>query len=42
MCLRSWGLIEEAKEDGDDDELDDEDVRKPRGFGRGDSDNSNS
>jgi hypothetical protein len=41
MCLRSWSLIEEAKEDGDD-ESDDEDVRKPRGFGRGDSDNINS
>ena len=32
MCLRSWGLINE--EGDDDEELDDDDIRKDRAFGR--------
>jgi hypothetical protein len=39
MCLRSWGLIEESKEDdGNEDTDDDDDVRKDRGFGRSELD----
>jgi hypothetical protein len=39
MCLRSWGLIEEGKDDdGDEDTDDDDDVRKDRGFGRAEPD----
>jgi hypothetical protein len=35
MCLRSWGLVPEGKEeDGDDVETDEDDIRKERGFGR--------
>jgi hypothetical protein len=35
MCLRSWGLIEEGKEDDSDEDIDDDDdVRKDRGFSR--------
>jgi hypothetical protein len=33
MCLRSWGLMEESPDDGDNDESDDDDVRKDRGYG---------
>jgi hypothetical protein len=33
MCLRSWGLIEESPDDRDNDESDDDDVRKDRGYG---------
>jgi hypothetical protein len=33
MCLRSWGLIEDGPDDGDNDESDDDDVRKDRGYG---------
>jgi hypothetical protein len=32
MCLRSWGLIQDSPDDGDDDSGDD-DVRKDRGYG---------
>jgi hypothetical protein len=35
MCLRSWGLIEEGKDDdGNEDTDDDDDIRKDCGFGR--------
>jgi hypothetical protein len=33
ICLRSWGLIKDGKDD-DSDNTDDDDVRKDRGFGR--------
>jgi hypothetical protein len=33
MCLRSWGLISEEGED-DNEDSDDEDIRKDRGLGR--------
>jgi len=34
MCLRSWGLIKDAKDDDFDKYTDDDGVRKDRGFGR--------
>jgi hAT family C-terminal dimerisation region len=34
MCLQSWGLIEDGKDDDFDEDTDDNDVRKDRGFGR--------
>jgi hypothetical protein len=33
MCLRSWGLIEESPDDGDNDESNDDNVRKDQGYG---------
>ena len=40
MCLRSWGLIEEANEESDDDSEDDGDVQKAKKFRRQDSDDT--
>jgi hypothetical protein len=33
MCLRSWGLIKDGPDDRDNDESDDDDVCKDRGYG---------
>jgi hypothetical protein len=38
MCLQSWGLIEEGKDDDSDEDTDDDDVQKDCGFGRTQSD----